>query len=264
MIYSTRSNVFRKSLVGLALLPFALQAQYCPPDVFGFGVEPICWVGFANVDNASPSTTSAPAYEDFTTIVAELVQGSVYTIRFTGFTDGTPPNYIAANFDWDRDSTFETHVEIGTITGDLCADTLTASFAVPADADLGLSRVRFVKTFTFNAGDTGCDWGSSYGQAEDYTINVSPAVGIVDRAAGSFKLYPNPNNGDMTVVNAGSGAWVDLRVLDIAGRQVHGERLSFARGASHELRLAGQLASGTYMTVLHDGSSVSTMRFVVR
>lgn len=239
------------------------HAQYCPPDGFGLGVEPICWLAFANVDHESP-TDGAPAYEDFTSIVADLEQGSTYVIRFTGITAGTPPNYVAANFDWDRDELFETHVEIGQITGDGCSDTLTGSFTVPADAALGLSRVRFVKTFSYNANDNGCDWSSSYGQAEDYSINVLPAgVGIADIHASAFKLYPNPSNGDMTLVNHGTGSVLDLRILDLAGRQVHAERLNAAPGTEHRLQLAGRIVPGTYHAVLHNNEAVRAVRFVV-
>ncbi|HEX2615945.1 MAG TPA: T9SS type A sorting domain-containing protein, partial [Flavobacteriales bacterium] len=242
-----------------------LMAQYCEPDVFGLGTEPICHVAFADISNDSPSGTESPAYEDFTTIVAHLVPGTTYTVTIRGNTAGTPPNHLAMNFDWDLDYTFETHVELDDLAGGDCDTDASGSFTVPLNATLGNSRVRIVKTFSYGADDDGCMWYSSYGQAEDYTVNVnSTTSGIAAVDGRAFGAYPNPTTGNFTLTNNGADPVVDIRVLDMTGRLVHAERAVFAPGTGHDLQLANILSPGSYSLVALSGGVVSTVRLIVQ
>lgn len=239
-------------------------AQYCAPDVFTLGVEPICHVIFADLDHTSPSEGTAPAYEDFTALVAHVAPGVTYTVSVQGNTAGTPPNYIAANFDWDGDQLFETHVELGQLNGGNCDTEMTGEFTVPADAVIGTSRVRFVKTFSYSADDDGCAWFSSYGQAEDYTIDVSTTAGIVDLNAVPLGLFPNPNDGDFHLTNTGDSPNVEVRIMDVAGRTVHVERTVIAPGTAQPLSLSSYLSPGTYSALIASGTVTSVGRFIVR
>lgn len=240
------------------------HAQYCAPDGFDLGVEPICRLIFADIDNSSPGTTDAPAYEDFTSMVAHLEAGATYTVIASGFTGETPPDHLAANFDWDGDYTFETHVELGDILGDNCDTETSGSFTVPMDAVIGASRVRFVKTFSYYADDDGCEWGSSYGQSEDYTVQVTPFTGIREYADRPFKVSPNPGNGDITLVNSGTGMSVDVVVLDLSGRTVHSERIASAPGTSFRMALSSVLSAGTYTVLVNSGGLRGTARLIVQ
>lgn len=255
----------RHALVAiLALSALPALAQYCEPDGFGLGVEPICRLVFADVDHTSPGTSDAPPYEDFTSVVAHLERGATYTVTASGYTGGTPPDHLAANFDWDGDYTFETHVELADILGDNCSTETTGSFTVPANAAIGASRVRFVKTFSYYADDTGCQWGSSYGQAEDYTVEVALSTGIADRGRRAFTVTPNPGRGDITLWGSGDGAASDITVLDLAGRIVHRERAVPAAGAPLRLDLSSILSPGTYTVQVRQGDLERSARFVVQ
>lgn len=255
----------RHALVAiLAVSALPTPAQYCEPDGFSLGVEPICRLMFADIDNASPGTSSAPAYEDFTSLVAHLERGATYTVTASGYTGNTPPDHLAANFDWDGDYTFETHVELADITGDNCDTQTSGSFTVPADAAIGASRVRFVKTFSYYADDTGCQWGSSYGQAEDYTVEVALPTGIAERNSRVFTVAPNPGNGDITLWVGSDGTASDITVLDLSGRIVHRERAVPASGAPLRLDLSSTLSPGTYTVQVRQGGLERSARFVVQ
>ncbi|HEY0977293.1 MAG TPA: T9SS type A sorting domain-containing protein [Flavobacteriales bacterium] len=238
--------------------------EYCVPDVFALGVEPICRLAFADIDNTSPGTSAAPAHEDFTAMTAHLEAGGTYSVTASGYTGGTPPNQLAANFDWDGDFIFETHVELADIVGDNCDTETTGSFTVPIDALIGTSRVRFVKTFSYDATDNGCAWFSSYGQSEDYTVEVQAASSIVERRDDLFRLLPNPSNGTFVLENRGLANVTDITVVDVSGRIVHTERATFGANARHHLDLSGRLTPGTYSAVILSTEARSVIRFIVQ
>ncbi len=265
----TQMHPLRRSILAVASLALiagnSLSAQYCAPDGFTLGVEPICRLAFANIDNVSPGTSSAPAHEDFTALVAQVQRGGTYTVTASGYTGGTPPNRLAANFDWDGDYSFETHVELANIVGDFCDTESTSSFTVPMDAAIGFSRVRFVKTFSYSAADNGCLWSSSFGQSEDYTIEVvDGTVGIAEDALSQFQLYPNPGNGNFTLVNTNDLPSLDITVLDLAGRVIHQEQTNVAKGASHQMELHGVLRAGAYTVRVGNADRYSTVRLLVQ
>ncbi|MFZ1617620.1 MAG: GEVED domain-containing protein [Flavobacteriales bacterium] len=146
---------------------------YCTTIDFQYTVEPICNVLFAGIDHSSPSgIDGAPAYEDFTnTPPANVTSGFDFPISVTGNTNGgfsTP--YIYAFFDWDQDGIFETSVNLGNLTGQVCTVPLTNMITVPANALPGISRMRIVKSAYEIPSDPCMVY--SYGQAEDYLVNV--------------------------------------------------------------------------------------------
>lgn len=154
---------------------------YCQSIDFSLSVEPICNVTFAGINNNSPSVVGAsPALEDFTSLVAAVDRGGVYTISATGTTDGPYTNYITAYFDWDQNGSFDlgSAVQVGTITSSVCDITITGTVNVPLTAALGLTRMRIVKNYNEVATDPCGIY--NFGQAEDYTVDVSPQATVTD------------------------------------------------------------------------------------
>jgi len=146
-------------------------------------VEPICHVQFAGIDNTSCSAVNCgPALEDFTnTPPAEVVAGQTYALSVSGNTDGNYNNYISVFFDWDQDEVFDTGYGVGAIANTNCGQTATAQIPIPANVPAGTYRMRVVKIYAQvsdppNYPADPCS-EYSYGQAEDYLVNVSESGG---------------------------------------------------------------------------------------
>lgn len=175
-------------LFSLSFLSFLLTAQVgfaqFPDPYCGVSfptVEPISRVLIADagIDNASsPVVNGTPAHEDFLDVEGDMEIGEDYEIALEGNTDGpTFANGFTVFIDWNQDGEFDNGTErynIGAIQGSTGADGQQAvgTITVPDDALEGATRLRVVKTYNMYATNA-CTPGTSFGQAEDYTINVS-------------------------------------------------------------------------------------------
>src|SRR5690606_33570407 len=173
----------------------AEDLDYCLPTI-SFTVEPMTRVVFAGIDNPS-SATATDAYEDFTAIEGEATQGETYPIALEGYTGGNFTNYFTVWVDRNQDGTFESSemTEVGSISGSTGTDgqQATSDIIVPVDATLGTTRMRVIKNY--NTSPTNPCGTYSYGQIEDYTINVNPmddCSGTPD--AGTAAVTPTEAN----------------------------------------------------------------------
>ncbi len=148
---------------------------YCSPT-FTSGVEPITNVTLAGIDNTTTNALGGPSLESFCDIGA-VVQGTNHQISIQGNTSGNFTNHFRVFIDWNQDGDFLDAGEsyyIGTIISSTGIDAkiVIGGISVPTDALLGNTRMRVMKRY--NADPTNpCQTGSGFGQAEDYTINVT-------------------------------------------------------------------------------------------
>jgi len=161
---------------------FAFPEPYCA-RTFTSAVEPITNVTLADINNTTGATVNGtPADEDFTAIVGNLHPGSTYAISMSGNSDGNFVNYYRLYVDWNHDGVFNEDAseryEVGSIVNSTGIDgkVVATTLVVPQSALTGQTRMRAVKLY--NAPGTACgpDPSSSFGQAEDYTVNVDTAV----------------------------------------------------------------------------------------
>ncbi|MGB3526884.1 MAG: GEVED domain-containing protein [Flavobacteriales bacterium] len=177
---------------------------YCQSIDFVFDVEPICNVTFAGINNDSPSEVNgSPALENFTSLIASVEQGGSYTISATGNTNGPYTTYFTAFFDWDQNGSLETAVPLGSINDEVCTTVISAMVDVPADATLGQTRMRVVKSFNSSPTDPCASY--NYGQAEDYTVEVSEAT-MVEDCEGVLGGPALPGT-ECTSANGFGGVW---------------------------------------------------------
>ena len=188
----SNSRIVQLSLLLTMLLCFGLGtkawAQSYPSVSFSSSVEPICRVIFNTIDNSSSCSTSASAYEDYTSVSTSLTAGNSYDITVYGNTDGSYTNYIKVFFDFNRDGDFsddDESYEIGTIYNCSSCST-TSSITIPSSATSGAVRMRVVK----NYGSYGTYSGGGFGQAEDYTVNIVTSGGS-GSGGGSITLTSN-------------------------------------------------------------------------
>lgn len=151
---------------------------YCPVD-FSF-VEPITLVEIADISNASSEDPASPGHEFFLDVIGNVEQDGSYVVTIQGDTGGNYQTSVTLFADWNQNGSMDDageRYDLGYIENSNGIDgvQLVASITVPADAELGETRMRVVKRFS-SAGDypvDSCDPGNSFGQAEDYTLNVS-------------------------------------------------------------------------------------------
>ena len=182
---------------------FAFPEPYCT-RAFTNAVEPITHVVFAGIDNTTGAAVNGtPADEDFTAIVGSLHPGSTYSISMSGNSDGNFTNYFRVYIDWNHDGVFNEDAseryEVGSITNSTGVDGKAAATAlvVPPGALTGQTRMRAVKKYNDpGAACSGSDAsGTSYGQAEDYTVNVDPSLVPPPTLSKSFA----PTNADASL-----------------------------------------------------------------
>lgn len=150
---------------------FTTVISYCDAD--SDTIEAITRIIFAGIDNASP-VASTDAYEDFTAIIAEVEVDGTYSFTAEGDTNGDFTNFFSTWVDWNNNGEFEAteYYEIGSIDNSDGTDgqQATLDIVIPSDAVIGETRMRVRKNF--NAASTNPCGSNTYGQVEDYTVNV--------------------------------------------------------------------------------------------
>ena len=175
----------------------AFPSPYCVVSGLS-SVEPITRVIVADIDNASPNQSSAPRHEDFTSVIGHMTQGSSYELKVEGNTSGNFTTSVHVYVDWNNDGYFTDAGEYsfgGTLVNSTGSDGKQAigTIVVPSDATVGNKRMRIIKRFQNvvpNPND-GCTGGSSFGQAEDYTLFIGPLPNCSGTpSGGSAKVTP--------------------------------------------------------------------------
>ncbi len=151
-------------------------APYCAID-FAAEVEPITRLTFGGIDHRSDAAPGATlALENFTAIVGTVVRGGSHPVTVEGHTGGLA-NHVRVFIDWNQNGQFETGEQhdiglLGPSTGDDGVRVL-GTITVPENAYVGNTRLRVIKQWS----DVGSACSSSgYGQAEDYSLTVTPMV----------------------------------------------------------------------------------------
>ncbi|HLS30671.1 MAG TPA: zinc-dependent metalloprotease [Flavobacteriaceae bacterium] len=200
------------------------EADYCFPSVV-YAVEPITYVGFADIDNTSDLGSTA-AYEDFTDISTEVERGETYSISLEGTTDGLYTNYFSVFIDFDEDGVFNdtdeaffieagNQLSIYNSTGD---DGLTATgeITIPNSTALGSKRMRIIKNYDLPKTDA-CE-PVGFGQIEDYTVEIVESMSVENQVFEDFVYYPNPVENQLNL--KASKVIEEVKVYNLLGQQV--------------------------------------------
>jgi photosystem II stability/assembly factor-like uncharacterized protein len=180
-----------------------VPASYCASNATNSADSRINNVTFAGINNSS--TAACATYTDFTSINANVVRGTTYSVSVTlGTCGGNYTKYGKVFIDWNGDGDFLDAGETVATSGAISATAaFTANVTVPAGAIVGSTRMRVVCVETSSAANVNSCGTYTYGETEDYTINI--ASGSVARpqdgnaiAEGTILekanvlVYPNP------------------------------------------------------------------------
>lgn len=224
------------SAVGCTVFSFTTAetavAPYCGPLDFTFNVEPITGVSFGGMTNVSDAVLNeSPAHELFLDKVAQVEAGSNPTIVLKGNTNGPWDSSFVVFIDWNQNGNFddegETYEIVQPLTGSTGVDEKEVSqvLPVPADAKAGTTRMRVKKNFGPVNLLNPCV-GGSFGQAEEYTVNVG-TLGTAESVKDNFAYYPNPVQ---DVLNVDAAVKVKtVTVYDVFGKLMITKKLDSAK-----------------------------------
>ncbi len=182
------------------------QDIYCDVDV-DINVNPITRVIFSDIDNTSSPDITSPNHEYFLNIEGNVEKGNAYEISVEGNTDGTETQYFTVFFDWNQNGVLDDNgevYEIGTITNSTGTDgqQATTTIYIPLDIPVGSTRMRVIH-WHFEYADDPCQT-IAFGQAEDYTINVSEYINPYCEVVITDTVTPITNVTFAGITNASS------------------------------------------------------------
>jgi hypothetical protein len=228
-------------------------ATYCTSKGNSVADEYISKVVFGTINNTS---TGGNGYSDFTSISASVTKGSAYTITITPTWTGTVyAEGYAVWIDYNADGDFS---DTGELVWSKTASTttpVTGSVTIPATAATGATRMRV--SLKYNGVPTACE-AFSYGEVEDYTLNITSAgrgtETIAANPAARITLFPNPAETQLNITNISAAA--AYRIYSITGQVV-----GSGRAVSNAVDVSG-LASGSYLIEINDNGTVSNLKFL--
>ncbi|MCB0805357.1 MAG: PKD domain-containing protein [Bacteroidales bacterium] len=171
-----------------------ISCTYCTAGGTTGDEEWINNVTFNTINNPSDAATG---YTDFTAISTDVMPGETHTISASCGSIGTWTENIWVFFDWNQDCDFDDANEsydLGETSG---PGTLSNNITIPVDANEGTVRMRVM--LKFSADPTSCEV-YSYGETEDYTVNVTSGTRELD-----LKVFlEGPYNGTEMVPGLGT------------------------------------------------------------
>ncbi|WP_281323120.1 GEVED domain-containing protein [Flavobacterium aestivum] len=172
----------------------AVTITYCASQGNSATDELIGRVKFGTIDNAS---TGGTGYTDFTSISTNATLGTTNTITITPTWTGTSyPEGYAVWIDYNVDGDFADAGEQVWTNAASTTTPVSGTFTIPATATQGVTRMRV--SMKYNGVPTSCE-AFSYGQVEDYTVNLiggaadtqAPTVPAALTASGTAQTTTN-------------------------------------------------------------------------
>jgi chitodextrinase len=231
----------------------ATTVTYCTSQGNSTADEKIGKVVFGTINNTSTGTVG---YENFTAISTNAVRGTAYSISITpSWTSTVYSEGYAVWIDYNKDGDFlDTGEKVFTKTASTTTP-VTGTITIPTTATLGATRMRV--QMKYNAIPTSCE-SFSYGQVEDYTVNIMSTARIDESASNntlSFYLYPNPVNGEiLNISNLEKSS--SYRIFNLMGQEL-------GKGTIENDSInVGSLSAGTYLIEVSNENGTTSKRFI--
>jgi hypothetical protein len=243
--------------------PCSAGATLCIPSISNACDEYIGGVQLNTINNTSSCT--AGGYIDYGNISTTLAKGTAYSATITpGITGQANPgaytnDEIAIWIDYNNDMDFN---DVGEQVGYVLVGagwSNVFNFTVPMSATTGALNMRVRISFSPDGAIDPCAV-STYGETEDYTVNITAASGLQGLNADLVSIYPNPTENNITIALGELAKETNqIDVLDITGKSVR--QLSKLNGSVAELELSN-LAKGIYHVVISTNQGTITKQVI--
>jgi bacillolysin len=246
---SASSNVANVTTTGTTI-------TYCASKGNSVADEFIDYVAIGGIAN---TTAGNGGYGNFTSQTGNLPYGSNTIVLSAGFSGSAYTEYWRVWIDFNKNGTFETSEQVVAGSSSLSTN-LSYTFTVPTTALAGPTRLRI--SMKYNAAPTACET-FSYGEVEDYTVNIGGAAitGLTANTDASelgnennifdYAIYPNPASNSISV-KMGDDRKTSYRIINYLGQPVDTGNLS-----GNDINVS-RLSTGTYFVEVNDGQKTMT------
>ena len=105
--------------------------------------------------------------------------------------------------------------------------------------------------------------GSCVGPRTAVDAIVVDCTNILEIGLEEFSLFPNPNNGNFTIINEGVSEEIDLSITDIQGKVVFSKTLNFNKGEQKALSLEN-IERGIYLVHLNTDNGRKIINMIIQ
>ena len=140
---------------------------YCAAGATNTSYEYIANVSIGSIYNS----TGSDGYTDYTNLSTDIPMNSTDNIAITNGVTSYSSDQCGIWVDWNRDGDFDDANETVSVTGTPGVGPYTATIDPPSGVTLGECTMRVRITYTGTVEPCGT---TSYGEVEDYTINLTP------------------------------------------------------------------------------------------
>jgi hypothetical protein len=187
------------------------------------------WIQRVQIGSINNNSGNNGGYANFTNLSTSMGRGASQSITIVpGWRSTVYNEAYAVWIDWNQNGTFESTELVFSRTR-TTATSVSGSFTVPTGAALGATRMRV--SMKYNANPTACEV-FTYGEVEDYTVNVTASGASVETTAQaqglsssgvSVMLYPNPAHEVVNVQVEQSEGTYALRLYNMNGQLVYNQ-----------------------------------------
>ncbi len=146
--------------------------------------------------------------------------GQTYTVSMaTGYENNNASVWI----DWNDNWTFEPEeMVINNFNFTLAGQIYNVDFEVPDNASVGLHFMRARAVFSIPCNDPCIEY--TFGEAEDYLVQVVPTIGIEEFLNENIQMYPNPTHGIVYIES--ENAMRGVNIYNMTGQLVFEQNIS--------------------------------------
>ncbi|MEY4803938.1 MAG: hypothetical protein RL331_451 [Bacteroidota bacterium] len=224
--------------------------------------EYINTVSFNTINNTSACGNNG--YTDFTGTSTSLAQGNTYPLTITpaiinntqasAYTNDEIAAWIDFNNDFDFNDAGEQVAYVMVATGWVN----TFNVSIPLTSSTGSVRMRVRISYQPDGAITPCG-PASYGETEDYSINITSGAGINDNPLEGVQIYPNPANDVLFVDLKDLEEVSSIAILDMNGKQI--QSLQKIENGLNTFQIA-ELKAGMYQVRMTQNGYQYTQRII--